>query len=96
MEIKTMASKLYDVIVANGEWEDDEGEEHTRWLNIGAVIKTDKGVSLKLESIPLEWNGWATLAKPNKGASKKSAKKKSTRKSKPDDEGEDFDDDIPF
>jgi len=29
------------------------GEEKTRWINCGAVFETDKGMSCKLESIPV-------------------------------------------
>ena len=41
-------SKVYDVIAKTGTYTQN-GEEKARWLNVGAVIKTEKGHCLLLE-----------------------------------------------
>lgn len=42
-----------------------EGKDgKTFWNKIGVVFQTDKGFSMKLESVPVGWDGWATLFEP--------------------------------
>jgi hypothetical protein len=41
------------------------GQEKTRWISIGRLLKSPKGVKLKIDTIPLEWNGWAELVDPD-------------------------------
>lgn len=53
-----MAKKRYDVVVA------EKNGDKTYWRNIGAVLQTEKGFSLKLNAIPVGWDGWAQLFEP--------------------------------
>lgn len=60
-----MASKKYDIVAVTGHYTDRQtGEEKARFANIGAVIETDKGFRLKLETVPIDWDGWAALKEP--------------------------------
>lgn len=59
-----MASKKYEVVAITGKYTDKDGQEKARFANIGAVIQTDKGFRLKLESVPVGWDGWAMLKEP--------------------------------
>lgn len=73
-----MAKKRYDVCIGQ------EGKDNkTHWKQIGVVLQTDKGFSLRLEMIPTGWDGWAQLFEP-KAKDEQPAKKPSP------------DDDIPF
>ena len=46
--------KLFDVMAAGGRYTDQNGQEKTRWIRCGAVIKNENGnTSLILENIPL-------------------------------------------
>lgn len=80
-----MAKKRYDVVV--GQKYKSGNEEKTRWVNIGVILQNDKGFSLKLESIPVNWDGWASLFEP------KDDKKPAPRGRTP---GEDDDGDVPW
>ena len=40
-----MATKLYDLAVSTGSWTGNDGKEHKNWLNVGRVMKSDKGTS---------------------------------------------------
>lgn len=54
------------LVVANGTYVDGNGDEKTRWLTIGTLLKGDGDkLSIKLDSIPLgnEWNGWVQCFK---------------------------------
>ena len=52
-----MSSKIYDVVHGNGTYKAADGSEKTRWQNVGAVFKSDKGnISMKLDSIPTRRN----------------------------------------
>lgn len=74
-----MAKLKYDVCVA------DKRQDKTYWRKIGVVMQTDKGFSLKLEAVPVAWDGWASLFEPKPKEGGKDARDVS-----------DIKDDIPF
>ena len=53
-----MARKRYDVCVA------EKTGDKTYWRKVGVVLQSDKGFSLKMEAIPIAWDGWAQLFEP--------------------------------
>jgi len=57
-----MSKRRYDVVAIVGRRKDDK----PNYVNCGVVIQTDKGFSMKLNSIPAgnEWNGWFQLFEP--------------------------------
>jgi len=60
-------SKLYEITVVSGKYTNKDGQEKSRYINIGSVVETKKGPMLKLDVIPLMdggWNGWAYLNTP--------------------------------
>lgn len=82
-------SKKFDVVVTQ-RYQDRDGNEQKKYVNIGAVIETRNGLSLKLESVPVGWDGWAGLyePKPKEGQQRQSARGQSRQPSG----GDDFDD----
>lgn len=44
-----MAKKAYDVVAKTGEYTDREGNTKPKWLNVGAVLKTDNGHVLLID-----------------------------------------------
>ncbi len=56
--------KIYDAVVSTGKYTDKDGKEKTRYLNVGVVLEGDKGVSLKLEALPVNFNGWINFYEP--------------------------------
>jgi len=87
---------IYDVVVKTGSYEKD-GKTVYRNQTIGKVIETSKGLSLKLDQMPLVdggWNGWAALFTPLT-EEQKEARRQGFVPSKKTDDG--FpDDDMPF
>ena len=76
---------LYEVSAAGEKYKAKDGTEKTKWIRIGTVIQTKSGrMSLKLESIPVNWDGWANLIEPRQDDGQR----------KPRNAGED--DDLPF
>lgn len=74
---------VYEVTAAGEKYQAKDGTEKTKWIKMGSVIQTKTGkMSLKIESIPVGWDGWASLMEPRQDESKK------TRQSE--------DDDLPF
>jgi len=57
-------SKKYDVTAVTGKYTDSTGKEKNRYMTVGAIIETKNGPMLKLEAVPLGWNGWAYLNEP--------------------------------
>ena len=61
-----MAKKIYDVVATVGKYTDNQGNEKKRYVNVGAVFESDKGMSMKLETLPVgpEWSGWLSFYEP--------------------------------
>lgn len=92
-----------------GKYNDRDGNEKRRYLNVGAVFENDQGqLSLKIEAVPVgqDWNGWVSFyapkdAKGDKPANSRSASSDDYRKASGGGAGQggtfnDFDDDTPF
>ena len=56
-----MAIKRYDVVAITGTYIDDAGQERNRYLKCGAVFENTKGLTLKLDALPVSSNGWFQL-----------------------------------
>ena len=54
----------YEVVANGGTYTNRNGEEKKRWIKCGVVMETDKGMSIKMENIPVGWDGWAILSEP--------------------------------
>ncbi len=70
-----------------------DGQEKKRYADIGVVLETRAGPMLKLETIPVNWDGVAFLNDPNKRSDGKVAPTKQEAGLPSDDFA---DDDIPF
>lgn len=54
----------YDVICKNGSYTKD-GVEKTKWMKVGVCMDTKQGsLAVKLESLPVNFDGWLSLAEP--------------------------------
>jgi hypothetical protein len=91
--------KKYDVVAVTGKYTDRDGNEKSRYLNIGAIIETRNGHMLKLEAVPVGWDGWAYLNEPKereeRGGGSPSGRQR-TRAEADAPPADDFDDSIPF
>lgn len=57
--------KKYDAVYSGEKYTDREGNEKTRYINIGVVFERDDGsLSLKLESLPVNFSGWVNFYEP--------------------------------
>lgn len=54
----------YEVIAKTGTYTTKAGEEKNRWMKCGVVMETARGLSLKLEAVPLGSDGWFILSEP--------------------------------
>lgn len=81
-------AKAYDVVAVIGEYTNNKGEKKKQYLTIGAIIESEKGMSLKLNCVPTGWDGWAGLYVPKEEV--KQAPKSDKRNS------DDIDSDLPF
>lgn len=98
-----MAIKRYDVVAVTGSYTDRNGVEKRRYMNCGAVFETEKGLSLKIEAIPVGFDGWFQLYEPRTEQQTPAPQQHAFRR--PAAAGrqataaavnEDFEDDIPF
>lgn len=57
--------KTHDAVYAGEKYTDRDGNEKTRYVNVGALFTRDDGsLALKLESIPVNFNGWISFYAP--------------------------------
>lgn len=79
--------KLYDAVCSVGTYKDKKtGQEKVQYLKVGTVLEGDKGISLKLDSIPVNFNGWINFYEPKE----KQQKQEGAEPKDP------FDDDVGF
>ncbi len=86
-----MATVKYEAVATVGTRKDGK----KNYVRIGTVFETDKGLSLKLDSIPAgnEWNGWVSFFDPKPREDRQSTPKAaSSRPSASSDDGSE----IPF
>ena len=54
----------YEISAKVGTYKNKQGEEKNAYRKIGVVMETSKGLMAKFETIPVVWDGWAYLNKP--------------------------------
>ena len=57
-------ARKYEVTAVTGKYTDSTGKEKSRYQTLGSVIETKNGLMLKLEAVPIGWDGWAYLNDP--------------------------------
>jgi hypothetical protein len=63
--------KTHDAVYAGEKYTDREGNEKTRYVNMGVMFTRDDGsVTAKIESIPVGFNGWINFYPPKDEAGK--------------------------
>jgi len=86
------ASRSFDVTATLGEYVNAQGETKKRYQKIGAIINSKHGPMLKLDFVPLEWNGYAYINEPYDKEKPKAADPRPNRnRDMPDDDST-----IPF
>ena len=89
--------KSHDAVYAGEKYTDRDGNEKTRFVNVGALLERDDGsLTMKLESIPVNFNGWINFypPKPKDGEQPQRQASRPQRQSAPVDDFES--DSIPF
>ncbi|ABX36757.1 hypothetical protein Daci_4126 [Delftia acidovorans SPH-1] len=84
-------ARKYEVTAVTGKYTDSNGQEKNRYLTIGAVIEGRNGLMLKLEAVPMGWDGWAYLNEPKPRDGHQSTPARQGRN-----EYQDARDDIPY
>lgn len=87
-----MATIKYEAVATVGKRKDGK----PNYVKLGAVFESEKGLSLKLDSIPVgsEWNGWISFYPPKSRDGASSSQQPSGHQGGGTPQGPD--DDIPF
>lgn len=69
-------AKRYDV-VATMKFTKKDGTEGKSYTRCGAAFEGDKGISIKLDSVPIspDWDGWLSLYEPKEKEAAKPAER---------------------
>jgi len=59
-----MAVLKFEVMAKNGSYKDRNGNDKVRWHKMGNCFETEKGLSIKIDSTPVGWDGWISLFEP--------------------------------
>jgi hypothetical protein len=78
----------YEVTATTGTYTTADGTQKKRYAKIGVVLDTKNGPALKLETIPVGWDGFAYLNEPQPKADEPRTRKPAAR--------DRADDDVPF
>lgn len=66
--------KKFDAVYSGEKYTNRDGEEKTRFINCGVVFENDKGqLSMKLETLPIGFNGWLNFYPPKEQDNTKQA-----------------------
>lgn len=85
-------ARKFEVTAVTGKYTDNNtGQEKNRYMTIGAVIEGRNGLMLKLEAVPVGWDGWAYLNEPKPRDGQQSSPARQSRN-----EYQDGRDDIPY
>lgn len=92
--------KTHDAVYAGEKYTDRDGNEKTRYVNVGALMARDDGsLTMKLEAIPVGFNGWINFyePKPKDGEQRQERTRPARTNAPASDLASDFAaDDIPF
>lgn len=59
-----MAKILYRVSAKGDTYKDKEGNDRVRWVDCGVVFESKNGMAVKLEALPVKFDGWLQLFEP--------------------------------
>lgn len=54
----------YEAKARVGTYKNQNGEEKPNWVKVGAVFETSNGLSMKMEAIPVGFDGWISFFEP--------------------------------
>ena len=61
-----MMTPLYNVVAKCGTYKDKQGNKVQKWKKLGVSVDTrEGGMALKLDLIPIDFDGWLYLAIPD-------------------------------
>lgn len=79
--------RKYDIVAITGTYTDRDGNEKKEYTNIGVVLEGDKGLSIKLKTVPVGWDGWANCYEPKEQDQKPAGRGQQRRGSSDFDDG---------
>lgn len=65
----------YDAAVVTGTYTDKNGNEKAQWTNVGRVIEKDGKLSMKLDVVPVGFDGWIKFFEPKQRDGQKEPQK---------------------
>ena len=89
-------ARKFEVTAVTGKYTDNNGQEKSRYLNIGSVIETKNGLMLKLEAVPVGWDGWAYLNEPRPRDGQQDQPRQQQGRQQPQRNDYGNDQDVPF
>ena len=82
--------KTHDAVYAGEKYIDRDGNEKTRYTNVGALFTRDDGSqTMKLETVPVGFSGWVNFYEP-KPKDGEPRQRPQRQESTPDDDMPDF------
>lgn len=78
--------KFFEVTANLGEYTNAQGEKKKKYQKIGVIHDSKHGPTLKLDLIPMQWNGYAYINEPYDKEKPKAEPKPNRNRDIPDDD----------
>ena len=80
--------KVFDLVYSGEKYTDRNGDEKTRFVNVGAVFERDDGTQcLKIETLPVGFSGWLNFFEPREREEKPQQQRAQDRNTQLDQRG---------
>lgn len=86
----------YEACARGEKYTTADGQEKQKWIKCGVVIDGKNGLSLKLESLPVTFDGWLTFFEPKPREEPRQQRPQQRPQQQPEQRQAAMDDDIPF
>jgi hypothetical protein len=87
----------YEACARGEKYTTADGQEKQKWIRCGVVIDGKNGLSLKLESLPVNFDGWLSFFEPKPREEPRQQQRPQQRpEQRPEQRQAAMDDDIPF
>lgn len=88
--------KTHDAVYAGEKYTDRDGNEKTRYVNLGVLFARDDGsMTMKLEALPVNFNGWINFYEPKPRDGEQPQRQERPRRAQQPPAADFADDDLP-
>lgn len=86
----------HKLMVAGEKYTDKEGKEKTKWTQLGVMLQGDGKISIKLETLPVNFDGWINCYAIEENQNQNQSNNQASNEGTPNNKAQEVADDLPF